>query len=299
MQYDKWNDVLGVTRTHRIPRSSIAFFATDRIRYQHNDGCMYNAMGKGCKFCEFTSKYNSLKAITFNEDDILEVIDSTKGERQVSMQSSYGHSGLGFRHVLIGGGTLRNDIHSARDRIVKMADKINPKDSDERMPIYLMCVPPDDLDDLKVWHDHGITEVSFNMEVYSHMVAKEIMPGKSRISRSTYISALTQATQVWGRNGNVRSSLILGLESVDSTMDGVKMLSSLGVSPILSIFRPVRGTELEWVMPLSSPELYEIHQRAAKQCKTMNIRLGPACIQCQNNTVVLPEGLEPREGARA
>lgn len=363
-KYSEKQDIVGVTKSHGIPLSSIAFLATDRIRYQHNDGCMFNARGKGCKFCEFTAQIPGSKCTKFDEIDIMEAISAT-----LDMRDDPNKPERHFKHILIGGGTLDNNLHKATNRVIAMIDRIRGvwieknafeakevirntlQDEDDEavdeaikqvekilavnnektvaavislvkeklegkdnetvnstlgkleeilVPrIYLMCVPPEDLDDLEKLKSSGVTEISFNMETYSRTIARKIMPGKSGISRSTYIAALTHAVRIWenpskGSNGgSVRSALILGLEPIESMQEGIRMLTSLGASPILSIFRPVRGTELEWIMPLSSPELYEIYSQASRTCREAGLRLGPSCIYCQNNTLSIPDEIDP------
>jgi|GEM_PF-6757604 len=370
-RYDVNQDIVGITKTHGVPLSSIAFLATDRIRYQHNDGCMFNAVGKGCKFCEFTAQLPGSKCTRFDELDIMEAISAT-----LDMREDPNRPERHFDHILIGGGTLDNRMHKATERIIAMISQIrniwieknrakaievirdslagrdedtvkeviarvedilntknertvdavielmkNTLDGKDKAAadavidqikgilaprIYLMCVPPEDLDDLERLKANGVTEISFNLETYSRTVARKIMPGKSGISRSTYIAALTRAVRIWEKpselqnKGNVRSALILGLEDVNSTQEGVRVLTSLGVSPILSIFRPVKGTELEWIMPLSSPELYEIYGQASRTCRDAGLRLGPSCIYCQNNTLAIPDDLDPfQKGVRS
>ena len=311
--YHEKDDVTGLTITNKIPKKSIAFLATDRLRLQHNDGCIFASKGRGCKFCEFTVKSPENRVVSFEEEDILEVVKEIMEKHDCYQNGNYvwntREDGGGtkpkwsFDHVLIGGGTLSNEKHLSRDRITKMAKEIleiekkrlgeqGLKLEDRPLNIYLMCIPPDDLEDLRAWKDAGITEIAFNMEVYNRQVARRIMPGKSRISRSTYLSALVRAVQIWEEKGAVRSALILGLEKESSTIEGVAMLTSLGVEPILSIFRPVKGTELSYVMPLESPVLYKIYKEAQSLCEQASLRLGPDCIHCQNNTLSLPKELD-------
>ncbi len=314
--YHEKDDIAGLTATNKIPKTSIAFLATDRLRLQHNDGCIFASKGRGCKFCEFTVKDTKNRLVSFEEEDILEVVREVMENHDFYNNSNYvwstgecvdrshtGNEKRFFNHVLIGGGTLSNEGHISRDRITKIAKEIvkiekerlarqNMSYEDHPLNIYLMCIPPEDLEDLRVWKEAGITEIAFNMEVYNRSVARKIMPEKSRISRSTYLSALIRAVETWETRGAVRSALILGLEKEKSTIEGVAMLTSLGVEPILSIFRPVKGTELSYVMPLESPILYKIYKEAQSLCEQASLRLGPDCIHCQNNTLSLPKELD-------
>ncbi|MDO5852734.1 MAG: hypothetical protein Q4Q62_01475 [Thermoplasmata archaeon] len=273
----------------------IAFVATDRIRYQHHDRCDYAASGNGCKFCELTAKGANTKMARYNEGDIMEAITETMARRHPykEFNSESSTNMLYYDHVLIGGGTYLEHFDAKR-RILSMCSRIQRLGGDD-MPIYLMCVPPNTLTDLYEYKAAGVTEVAFNIEIYDQVLAAKFMPGKSRTTISKYLLTLTTAKSIWGGPGCVRSALILGLESPDSTMEAVRMLSSIGVSPILSIFRPVEGTDLEHVMPLPSEELYDLFMDSYNVCRAVDVDLGPSCIFCQNNTLTLPNELVEKE----
>ena len=276
--------------------NNIAFIATDRVRFQHHDRCDFAASGKGCKFCEFTAKNVQFhKKPRFEESDIMDTIRDTLSDRKpygeylrLSEHGGADPDGVYVDHVLIGGGTYLASPYDVKKRILDMCGCINSSSGDTKMPIYLMCIPPNRLGDMDEYKEAGVTEIAFNMEIYSQDLAMKYMPGKSRTNLVRYISALRYATRVWKKPGSVRSSLIIGLEHPDRTLESVKLLSSLGVSPILSIFRPVASTELGFVMPLSSSEVYDLFMEAYDQCKRVDVLLGPSCIHCQNNTVTLP-----------
>ncbi len=287
--YSKPIEKLKESTKSGVPLEKIAFIATDRIRFQHCDHCMYASKGKGCKFCEFTSKGESTMGRTdykFDENDINEAIKKTI---EITTKNAEMRKSVHIRHVLIGGGTMPGNPSAVKERILSMCRTI--QNSRPGTNIYLMTVPPSILSDLNEYKDAGVTEVSFNLEVYDQHLASIYMPGKRSVSTSGYIAALRYATTLWGSTGNVRSALIIGLEPIESAMEGIKMLTSIGVAPILSIFRPTPGTELAWMRPLDSESLYEFYMKADKICQTMEMEFGPACLQCQNNTLALPREL--------
>ena len=215
----------------------------------------------------------------FNEQDILNSINNTMGRDRVP----------NVNHVLIGGASMEGSADVVKRRIIRMCDEIRKYDPD--MPIYLMCLPPSRMEDMDDYRKAGVTEVGFNIEIFSPEIARRYMPGKSGLTLSRYITALRYATHVWVKPGSVRSALIVGLEPVEKTLEAVELLASLGVSPILSIFRPVPGTDLENIMPLSSEELYDIVEKAFRICERYGVELGPDCIDCQNNTLSAPHSV--------
>lgn len=283
-----------VLRTNGIPHSEIGFIATDRIRFQHNCGCEFVKKGIGCKFCEMTIP--DRRFYSFGRKEIEDVIEKSF-DNQLSYRENYDeiphHPVMDkyFDHVLIGGGTiLDKDLMEAR--IITMCEKILSKRPE--VPIYLMSVPPSDHATLVKFHKAGVTEVSFNIEVFDQVRASKYMPGKSRTPLAEYISELRYATNVWKKPGSVRSALIIGLETEESTLEGVHVLTSIGVTPILSIFRPIRATKLGYVMPLLSDELYDLYARIIEICDDAGLEPGPSCIFCQNNVLALPKALLPK-----
>ena len=82
-------------------------------------------------------------------------------------------------------------------------------------PIYIMSLPPQDLNDIQEYKKLGANEIAFNLEIYDETISKEIMPGKGMISRNEYLKALQKAVEVFGNDGQVRSMLIVGLEPLE------------------------------------------------------------------------------------
>lgn len=151
-----------------------------------------------------------------------------------------------------------------------------------------MCLPPKDLSVLDAWYNAGITELAFNLELFDRNKAKQFMPGKGRIPVEQYLNAFDKAVSLWGKDGNVRTILLAGLESQDVLLDGIDTVCSHGVMPILSVFRALRETAMENVVPPSNEWLYDLYNKAEMICSKYNLHLGPSCPACQNNTLSLP-----------
>lgn len=251
-----------------ISYSSVAFLATDRLRINYNPICYYKKSRTGCIFCNLPDTNE-----TYFFDDILEIVkDYIQNED--------------FRHILIGGGS--NCYNDDCQNIFNLVEIL--KDNTEK-PIYLMSTPPKDMNIIKEFYNLGINEIAFNMEVYDDVIAQQYMPGKANISRTQYLNALDYAVKLWGTNGNVRSMLILGLEPEESFLDGVKTLCTMGVQPMISIFRPMPNTPLENWEPFPINKMLKIYNKAKKICDYYGQILGPSCVLCQNNTLSIPENI--------
>lgn len=220
----------------------------------------------GCKFCEVTPSN-----ISVSIEDILYVVDF------------YLDRANSFRHFLIGGGSEEREIECKN--ILKIVQHIRKKSQKD---IYVMSLPPKDLSVLKDYFEAGVTEISFNLELFDTNKALFYMPGKGKIKREEYFSTLKEAVKYWGKNGKVRSMIIVGLEEKDTLINGIQSLCEAGVMPILSIFRPIPGTATENVVPPSNIFLKELYIECTKICNKYSLNLGPECHACQNNTLSLP-----------
>lgn len=246
--------------------SDVCFWATDRLRIHHSLSCCMKNQGIGCKFCEVPISNRSIPI-----DDILYVVDF------------YLERANTFRHFLIGGGSESREIEYKN--ILKIVRHIRKKSSKE---IYVMSLPPKDLHVLKEYYEAGVTEIGFNIELFDSDTALNYMPGKGEILRKEYFAALKEAVKYWGNTGKVRSLMIVGLESEESLLQGIRELCEIGVMPILSVFRPIPGTNTENIVPPSNSFLKDIYRKGTIICQEFALNLGPECAFCQNNTLSLP-----------
>jgi len=248
-----------------IPYSGIGFRTNDRVRIKHSSVCHYKLDGKSCLFCQ--SKH--VTPVELPLKDIFEVIDEYEDK-------------VKFRHYLIGGASGPEEREPE-----KIKEIIHHIRSISNKPIYLMCLPPKDVSHIQDYHTLGLNEIAFNLEVYDRDIAKEIMPGKGSIPIDQYLQAFQESTKYFGSSGNVRSMFIIGLEPKCSLMAGIRKLCSIGVEPMLSVFRPMPLTEMKIIIPNNVLVLRKLYNEAREICSEYNLQLGPPCPQCQNNTLSL------------
>lgn len=254
--------LLNKKTTSGIPFDHIIDLANDRIRINPAPVCIFKKQQIACKFCNLPEQN-----VSYDIADIKEAID-------------YCLQAVTFRHFLIGGGTY--SIQGGWDIIIEIAAYIRSK-SDKN--IYLMSIPPQKPEILRSLRDAGITEVAFNLEIFNRVHALEVMPGKGRITEETYFAAFKEAVKLWGNTGNVRSLLIYGFDPWDVFLEGIEKLCENGVEPIISVFRPLKGTYLEDLNPPPTVELFTLYQKCQSIAQKHSLLLGPDCIECQNNTL--------------
>lgn len=247
------------------PYTRIAYLSTDRLRLKHESVCIYKKSGLGCYFCNVPEK-----TIDFQWGDFEEVLN-------------YLLATPSFRHILIGGGS--GDPQKEFEQIITITKMIRSKNSE--IPIYLMSLPPQNKNLLKAYKEAGITEVAFNIEIWDRKIGNRIMPGKGSIPLEHYLEILKESTRLWGCNGNVRTALIVGLNSTRTLFEATEYLCKNGIQPMFSVFRPMVGTKLESVVPPSNQALLHIYKAVEKICAKYHLEPGPACKECRNNMLAL------------
>lgn len=244
-----------------IIADDITYLSNDRLRIFFRSGCYFKEHNIGCKFCDVENTQN-----IFTIEDIMTAIDVYSNCENV-------------KHYLIGGGS--ESPNSNFGRIIEIANYLRKK-SDKK--ISIMTIPPKNINIIRELKAAGINEIVFNIEIFDRNIASSIMPGKGAISLENYDIAFKESLKCFGK-GNVRSMLIVGLERRSTFLDGIEHLCSLGVSPTLSLFKPIEGTDMEKQFPPSNIEVLELYHKVESICRKYNITLGPNCRYCEDNTI--------------
>nr|WP_316624482.1 radical SAM protein [uncultured Ruminococcus sp.] len=246
--------------------SDFTYLGNDRLRIYHRLGCNYKTMGVGCRFCDIG---RDDRALSF--EHITDAINA------------YDHC-TNINHYLIGGGS--NPLCDDYETVCRIARYLHQKNG---FPINLMSLPIVDKQIMLELKGAGITEVTFNIEVFDRTFAYKYMPGKGSIPIDTYLTSLKTAVDIWGATGNVRTIFIVGLEPKASLLAGIEAVCKIGVSPILSLFKPIPSTPLDYLLPPSDNELLEIVHYVHAVCEKYGVELGPRCHCCEDNTLKVSE----------
>lgn len=239
---------------------------TDRLGLAPFAGCRFNGK-KACGYCEIGA---AGPATERSLADMLELLAYCLRHEPA------------IKHLLISGGTPSLSQWRRYIEIIKAIKQAS------EYPMYLMTTPPRHLDRIADLKEAGVDQLGFNMEVFDQNWAIRHMPGKGKLSRKHYLDALERAVSIWGRNGAVRSILIVGLEPMESTLQGVRELCSRNVMPILSPFTPIQNTSAAFFPAPTVNKLFETWQQSQKISESFGMSLGPACLPCQNNTLSMP-----------
>ena len=248
--------------------SRIVYMSEDRLRITTMSGCDFKRTNTGCDFCN-----NSSKCVYFDLLDITESIDYAF--------ALYGNK---IRHFLIGGGTdFREKYWDLVESIIKYIH------SNKNLPQEItLMVAPFDTSKLERVKELDVNDLSVNIEIYDDAVANSVMKGKG-IKRQVYYDFFKSAKAYWQTYGDLRSMVMVGLDKTEDLYKLIRKLTSLGVQPVLSIFRPLPDTPMENTIMPPNDYLESIYYQCLNICNEVNqhYSLGPKCFACKNNVLAI------------
>lgn len=254
-------DYHGKDNPHGVPYNSLAFTHGDRVRVSPVEGC-----AMACQFCDLPYEF---KYRTKSVDDLVESV-----HRAVADEIQPAH------HVLISGGTPKpadiDYLHACYEAVITRAG----------VPVDIMMVPTPGLLDVPWLADLGVNELSINIEIYDEARARRIMKLKTANGRDYYLDFIESAAEVLGP-GRVRSMLLVGIESLATTLEGVDAIAARGGTPVLSPFRPDPATPMRNAAPPTQEFVAEAYLRGREVAARRGVTLGPNCIPCTHNTMTL------------
>lgn len=241
------------------PISDVAMSHGDRIRLSPVGGCAY-----ACKFCDIPGKRYVMHPI----EQVLAALEGARHDKA-----------LPTRHLLISGGTpLLRDEDSFLRTCATVA-------REARMPVDVMMTPREDVSSIDRLADDGIDGFALNLEIFDPETASKHAAHKAKLGRDVLAQNIARAVECTGGKGRVRSLIVVGLEGLEATLEGVEFIARLGCDPVLSPFRPAAGTRLSHVHPPTVEFLDAVYDGAVDIASAYGTMVGPRCVPCQHNTV--------------
>lgn len=255
---------------HRIDEVAMSHF--DRVRVSPLVGCAYD-----CHFCDLPGRI-----VRRGLDRILPALEVASADKQ-----------LPVRHLLISGGTPgQRDLQWFEQVCVGVARRAVELGLEVDV---MMSAQPDVRRLIDRLVDAGVSGFSINLELYGEESSARFIRQKQRRSLPYFEETVRYAVERLGRSGSVRSLIIAGLEDPGDTILGIEYLASLGCDPVISPFRPARGTRLTHHAPPDSEVLLEVLTAARAVVRDHGVALGPRCIPCQHNTLSFPWDLRAED----
>ena len=259
------------------PVRELVMTHADRARISPVHGCSYH-----CNFC-------TCNMSTYQESSC-EQLDKAL---QIALADPYNTPD----HILISGGTPRDTPESYRwiNEIYYYFPKNYPQFDFDVMLSPRGMLPGQTSDQeydnfLHFLYDEcGVKTLSINLELYNDALRNQYIPEKHVIGKENYYRFIRQAVTIFGV-GSIRSSLVVGLESIEDTLLGVRSLVSCGCLPVLSTFIPAPGTDAASYPAPSVDLLLDVVTQAAQIAAEANMQLGPRCRPCTHNSLTIEVG---------
>ena len=256
------------------PVADVAMSHGDRIRLSPIEGCAFD-----CSFCDMAGRY-----IARSAEQILAALDVALADKA-----------LPARHVLISGGSpgwASREQDYFRDVCVAIIRHARSLQVCRDAPLtvdIMMSARKDGPEFVDQMVEEGVNGFSFNVEVFSDDAASAYLRRKHMSARPLVGAMIERAVEAFGwGSGRVRSLIIPGLEALEETLEGVEWLASMGCDPVLSPFRPARGTSLAAARPTEPMLLGQVLDRSREIVRDHRVGLGPRCVPCQHNTLSFP-----------
>jgi anion transporter len=197
-------------------------------------GCgFFNQSGNACQYCQYDSMLNQEEPPLRDPLELVEAVRAALAEREVDTVYLYnGYSpsdDVGLRQLVAVIALLRKHLGHRQ--------------------IALETIAPADVQVIDELYEAGLDIFVCNLEINDADRFAQVCPGKQQAGGQDAIYRALQHARSVFRAGAVVSHLIVGLEPLQSTLDGMKKLIEQGIVPMLLPFRPLPGT------PLSSNQL--------------------------------------------
>ncbi len=242
-----------LTTDDGIPYHKIALLhGSETLATTVYQACRYWASGTQCKFCTIPHSYSSGATILEKTpEQVTEVVKAAENEGAI-------------RDVLLTTGTPETPDMGC-SRLIRIIEGI--RESSE-IPIGVQFEPPTDMEIMKAVFEAGANAAGIHAESADESVRKEMCPGKHEYgSLSLYHKSWAYAVELFGP-GNVSTFLLHGIgESIDSTLELVNELGSMGVLSVVTPMRPAPGSQLADFEPAYLGDLersVEFYKRVGK-----------------------------------
>ncbi len=241
--------------TTGIPFSRIGVVHGSYVAITPSKRCDFFNSDVECRFCAMDLDGSTGPSATYSVDEVLETVEAAHREDRAN--SIY--LSIGFSDGPDGG------VEFLKPYIRAIKKHFNSL-------LAVEALPPEDNGWIDETYAIGVDSVLYNLEIYDRELFDTICPGRARlIGRDRYVEALRYAATVFP-NGTVASHLLVGLEPPGSTVMGIDLLTSIGVIPILPIYRPSAGKAVR-IEPLTTEVIAPVYGHLYRAVKKNGISM--------------------------
>lgn len=255
----------------------------DNLFFCYQNYCSHFSKNKQCTFCNLVSTSKTYDSVMKKKDfeDIGEVAREAWSEGIV-------------KHVNITGGCFNSQKEI--EIISTLLSSIRSSTGFDRVPGVLLPSPAKG-DSIKAYYDTGITSLGYSMEIWDDKLYQAICPGKAEnTTHREFVESVEQAVNVFGA-GNVYVMLVMGLETKETFLEGVRASASIGANITPYVWAPNPGSKLSGHRAPFAEWYAETILEAADIVIQNKVPSGEYnnCYRCDGNTLLL-DALRKRAG---
>jgi biotin synthase-related radical SAM superfamily protein len=255
----------------------------DNLFFCYQNYCSHFAGNKQCAFCNLVSTSKTYHSVLKRKqvEDIGEVARAAWQEGVV-------------KHVNITGGCFNNDREVTL--ITEVLHSIRSHTGFDRVPGVLLPSPAKG-DDIKKYFDAGIQALGYSMEIWDDALYRAICPGKAETTtHAEFLREISSAISVFGP-GNVHVMFVMGIETRETFLEGVRVLSELGALITPYVWAPNPGSKLSGHRAPFAEWYVDTVREAASIITAANVPVHEEnnCYLCDGNTL-LPDALRKVRG---
>jgi hypothetical protein len=212
----------------------------DWVAFQCLWPCEYAAAGKPCQFCFSGADFATLAKKKRPLPDALPARDAAE-------IIGYAVGRAGVRNIqLTGGSTFDGKTEAKYITGYLKAIASGPASDNEIGELLLYITPPTDYSLADTYFSLGASRIACSLEIWDMALAREITPGKIEYAtRERHLDFLSRIAGKYGP-GKAFSNFIIGIEGIDTLMEGASELAQRGILPSASVWmpmgKPVRGS---------------------------------------------------------
>jgi len=122
----------------------------------------------------------------------------------------------------------------------------------------------------------GVDHLSFCFEFFNPEYFERYLPGKTAVfGRETFFRALEYTSRKLGR-GRVSGEIIAGVEPLRDTLRAIEYIVMVGAFPLVCIFRPLKGAEMETHAAPEYTEMLTVFRHVYETCRRHRLPVGIA-----------------------
>lgn len=211
--------------------------------------CIFGAIGRPCEFCT----YEMRRPEPLTSSELLNMISIFISDADVI-------------EMAFGGGTPRLGDHGA----IYYSNLVRAVVSEFGARCSVELVPPQEDEALDELLSSGVRSLVMSLELWDCDIRARVCPGKAVVTRERYRDAWLRSLDRLG-SGTVSSVLLVGIEPVESTMEGINRLIEWGVLPTLIPFRPYDETPMSHHKATSHEDYLTVARYAASRLAQANL----------------------------